>query len=75
MRFGRIVPFVVIASLAFIVAATNQARPVKTGAGAVAHNLCSSIFISDLPEKETYDQLATQSCLLLQTYSPFCVVF
>jgi CubicO group peptidase (beta-lactamase class C family) len=29
----------------------------KTGAGAVAHNLCSSIFISNLPERETYDEL------------------
>ena len=31
--------------------------PVETGAGTVAHNLCSSIFISGLPEKETYDEL------------------
>lgn len=47
----------VLATLAFILAASSQAPPLRTGAGSVAHNLCSSIFISSLPEKETYDEL------------------
>jgi CubicO group peptidase (beta-lactamase class C family) len=57
MRFRRTLPFVVLATLVFILAASSQAPPLRTGAGSVAHNLCSSIFISNLPEKETYDEL------------------
>jgi CubicO group peptidase (beta-lactamase class C family) len=48
---------IVAVGIAFILVASEQMPPLKTGAGAVAHNLCSSIFISDLPEKETYDEL------------------
>jgi hypothetical protein len=34
-----------------------QTSVLKTGAGAVAHNMCSSTFVSGLAEKETYDEL------------------
>lgn len=56
MRYVRAVFFVLTATLAFLFVSA-QASPLKTGAGAVAHNLCSSIFVSGLGEKETYDEL------------------
>jgi CubicO group peptidase (beta-lactamase class C family) len=59
MRFVRVLFWVVLGTLAFILAPSAQAPPFRTGAGAVAHNLCSSIFISGLPEKETYDELVS----------------
>jgi CubicO group peptidase (beta-lactamase class C family) len=57
MRYGRPVFVTAVGSLVLILAANAQGPPFKTGAGAVAHNLCSSIFVSGLPEMETFDEL------------------
>ena len=44
----------------FVLFAPNvgaQTSVLKTGAGAVAHNMCSVTFVSGLAEKVTYDEL------------------
>jgi CubicO group peptidase (beta-lactamase class C family) len=57
MRLVRWFFLVATVGISFILATSAEIPPLKTGAGAVAHNLCSSIFVSGLPEKETYNDL------------------
>jgi hypothetical protein len=48
----------ILAVLILCTAIAGSQMPVfKTGAGVAAHNLCSSTFVSGVPEKETYDEL------------------